>query len=161
MRSRFISNVSVATNVLQSAPMDVSKTDIDVLPREISVSSLLGINSRRSAALRHSVILSRYNPDIALSLHFVNNSLESGGVVESQVGKHLAVDFDAGLVNESHELRVRKTLHTGGGIDSLNPKRTEVALFVLAVAVSVGETLFPSILGNGPHVTTATEVTAG
>lgn len=98
---------------------------------------------------------------MALCLHFVHNSLESGRVVESEVGKHLTVDFDAGFVNESHELGVRKTLHTGGGVDTLDPKSAEVALFVLTVAVCICETFLPSVLGDGPHVTTATKVTAG
>ena len=34
----------------------------------------------------------------------VNDSLESGGIVHSQVGEHLAVDLDAGLVNQAHQL---------------------------------------------------------
>lgn len=32
--------------------------------------------------------------DLLCVLHLVNNSLESGGIVESEVGKHLAVDLD-------------------------------------------------------------------
>ncbi len=93
--------------------------------------------------------------------NLVNNSLESGGIVESEVGQHFAVDFDACFVDETHELGVRQILHAGGSVDTLNPKSAEVALFVLTVAVSVGQTFFPSVLGNGPHIAAATEVTAG
>ena len=35
---------------------------------------------------------------------FVYNGLEGCGVVECEVGEDFAVDFDAGLVDEAHEL---------------------------------------------------------
>ena len=37
-------------------------------------------------------------------LYFFNNSLESGGVVESEVGEHLAVDLDTCFVDQAHKL---------------------------------------------------------
>ena len=94
-------------------------------------------------------------------LHLVNDSLESGGVVEGEVGKHLTVDFDARLVDESHQLAIAEVFQTCGSVDTLNPESTEVALLVLTVAISIGETFFPGVLGNGPHIATASEVTAG
>ncbi len=94
-------------------------------------------------------------------LHFVNDSLESGGIVESEVGEHLAVDLDTGFVDKAHELAVAEVLHAGSGVDALNPESAEVALLVLAVAVSVGETFFPGVLGYGPHIAAAAEVSAG
>ncbi len=93
--------------------------------------------------------------------HFVNNGLESGGIVEGEVGENFAVDLDAGLVDEAHKLGVREILKTGCSVDTLDPESAEIAFFVLAVAVCVGETLFPGVLGNGPHIAAATEVTAG
>ena len=94
-------------------------------------------------------------------LHLLYDGLESGGIVEGEVGEHLAVDLYACFVNETHELRVAEILHAGGGVDTLNPERTEVTLLVLTVAVGVGKTLFPSVLGYGPYILTASEVTAG
>ncbi len=44
--------------------------------------------------------------DVEISLgvlHFVNNSFESSGIVEGEVGENFAVDLDAGLVDEAHE----------------------------------------------------------
>jgi hypothetical protein len=64
-------------------------------------------------------------------------------------------------MDEAHELRVRQILYASGSVDTLNPQSTEVALFVLTIAVSVGKTFFPSVLSYGPHVATATEVTTG
>ncbi len=93
--------------------------------------------------------------------HLVDNRLESGGVVEGEVGQDLAVDLDTSLVDEAHELGVRKVLHAGGGVDTLDPQSAEVALLILAVAVSVSQTLFPSVLGNGPYITAAAKVAAG
>lgn len=116
--------------------------------------------------LRHPVFFFGCYPKrialkLNLSLYFVNNCFESSGIVESEVGKNLTVDFDAGLVDKAHKLRVRKALYASGSVDTLNPKSAEVTLFVLTVAVSIGKTFFPSVLGNGPHIATATKVTAG
>ena len=93
--------------------------------------------------------------------YFCYDSLESLGVVHCEVGEHLTVDFDASLVQATHELRVGKTLKTGGSVDTLNPQGAEVALLVAAIAESIGKTLFPSVLGNGPHVFAGTVITAG
>mgnify|MGYP006910568357 CR=1 FL=1 len=93
-------------------------------------------------------------------LYFLNNSLESLGVVDSEVGKHFAVDFDAGSVELTHEHGVREAFDAGSGVDTLNPKCAEVTLFILTVAISVSKTFFPSILGNGPNVFAGTIVTA-
>ncbi len=94
-------------------------------------------------------------------LHFVADSLESCGLIHCEVSEHLAVDLDAGLVNKTHELAVGKFFLTRCGIDTLDPESAEVALFLLAVAISVSQTFLPSILGDGPHVATASIVTAG
>lgn len=103
----------------------------------------------------------RLCPKLLSVLHFVNNSLESLGVVEGKVGEHLTVDLDTSLMDEAHELAVGEILHTCGGVDTLNPQSAEVALFVLTVAVGVGKTFFPGIFCYGPYIATASEVTAG
>lgn len=61
-------------------------------------------------------------------LHFVNDSLESGGVVDSEVSENLTVQVDTSLVQSTHELGVAHTLETGSGVDTLNPQCAEVAL---------------------------------
>ena len=101
------------------------------------------------------------NKPECLCLYLVYDGLESGGVVEGEVGENLTINLDACLVDEAHKLGIRKTLHAGSGVDTLDPESTEVALLVLAVAVSVGKTFFPSVLGDSPYVTAATKVTAG
>ena len=94
-------------------------------------------------------------------LYLSYDSLECFRVVHSEVSQHLTVDFDTSLVQCTHQLRIRHTLETSGSVDTLDPQCTEVALLILTVAVSVGQTLLPSILGNGPNVLTSTEVTSG
>ena len=94
-------------------------------------------------------------------LHLLYDGLESGGIVEGEVGENLAVDLYACFVNETHELRVAEILHAGGSVDTLDPEGTEVAFLVLAVAIGICKTFFPSVLGYGPHVAAAAEVTAG
>ena len=94
-------------------------------------------------------------------LYFCYNGLESFGVVDSEVSEYLAVDLDTCLVQQTHQLAVAETFHAGGSVDTLNPQCAEVALLGATVAISVGETLLPSVLGNGPHVLAGTEVTSG
>ena len=55
-------------------------------------------------------------------LYFSYDSLESLGVVQSQVGENLTVDLDTSLSELTHESRVAQTLHTSGSVDTLNPQ---------------------------------------
>ncbi len=89
------------------------------------------------------------------------DGLESLGMVNSQVGKNLAVNLDSSLVQQSHQLRVTQSLQTCSSIDTLNPQGTEIALLVPTVTESVGQTLFPSVLGNGPYILAGTKITSG
>ena len=94
-------------------------------------------------------------------LHLVDDSLEGFGIVHGEVGEHLAVDLDPGLVDKTHELGVGKVLETGGSVDTLDPEGAEIALFLLAVAVGVGETLLPGVFGDGLHIAAAAVISAG
>ena len=55
-------------------------------------------------------------------LHLVHDCFESFGIVRGEVGENLAVDFDSGLVDESHKLAVGKILKTRSSVDTLNPR---------------------------------------
>lgn len=91
-------------------------------------------------------------------LYLLYNCSESSRIVKSEVGEHLAVHLDTALVEEAHQLRVAEVVHTGSGVDTLDPESTEVAFFVFAVAVSVGKTFFPCVLSYGPYVAAAAKV---
>ena len=94
-------------------------------------------------------------------LDFVNDSLESFGVIHTEVSEDLAVDVDAIGMEQTHELRVAETLKTGSSIDTLNPKCAEVALLGATIAECISQTFLPGILSNGPHILAGTNVTSG
>ena len=94
-------------------------------------------------------------------LHLVDDGLESLGVVQSEVGKDLAVDFDARLGELVDELAVVHAILTNGSVDTHNPQATEFALLVSSVAISVGLTLFVRVLRHSPHVLSRAELTFG
>ena len=93
-------------------------------------------------------------------LHLFNHSGESCRVVEGEVGKDFAVDFDAALMDETHKFGVAEVVETCSGVDTLNPKSAEITFFVLTVTVSVCETFFPGVFSNGPYITAAAIVTS-
>ena len=93
-------------------------------------------------------------------LYLFHDGLEHFGSVHGQVGEHLAVDFDTSLVDAAHELAVVQSFEACGSVDTLNPQSAEIALLSLAVAIGIGETLFPGVLGNGPHVLACAEIAA-
>ena len=82
-------------------------------------------------------------------------------MIHSEVGKHLAVELNVVLVKFAHKDGVRDTVDAATGVDTVDPQRTEFALLVLSVAVSVGLTFFPFVLGNGPYVFTSAPITFG
>ena len=66
-----------------------------------------------------------------LLLHRVDHCLESLRVVQGEVSQHLTVETHVLLCESADELRVVHTVLTGSGIDTLNPKRTEVGPDIL------------------------------
>lgn len=93
-------------------------------------------------------------------LHLGNDGLEGFGAVDGEVGEDLAVDFDAGFVEGTHQLGVRETFEAGSSVDTLNPESAKVALFGATVAERIGQTFFPGVFGNGPDVLTCAIVAA-
>ena len=96
-----------------------------------------------------------------LFLYHLDNGGEGLGIVHSEVGKHLAVELDVVLVKFAHKDGVRDAVDAATGVDTVDPQRTELALLVLTVTVSVGLTFFPFILGNGPYIFTSAPITLG
>ena len=94
-------------------------------------------------------------------LHLVDDSLESLGVVEGEVGKDLAVDLDTGLRQLVDELAVVHVVLTHGGVDTDDPQAAEFALLVSSVAISVGLTLFVRVLRHSPDILSRAELTFG
>ena len=86
-------------------------------------------------------------------------ALKASGLLTARSASTLRLISIPALPRPPH--RVAHTLQACGSVDTLNPQRTEVALLGAAVAVSVCETLLPSVLGYGPNVLACAEITAG
>jgi hypothetical protein len=91
----------------------------------------------------------------------IQDGFESRRVVHGQFGENLAVQVDIGGMNFTHELGVRHSVETGCSVNTLNPQGTEATLFVFTVPVSILETFFNRVFGNGPYIFTGTEITLG
>ena len=79
-------------------------------------------------------------------------------MIDCEVSKDLTVDLDTLSVESTHQARVREPFETSSSVDTLDPQSAEVTLLVLTIAESVGQTLFPSVLGYGPDVLASTVV---
>src|ERR1019366_7810651 len=59
-----------------------------------------------------------------------------------QLREHLAIDLDARFLQPVHQAAVRDSAFAGQRVDPRNPERAVIALFLLAIAIGVGEALF-------------------
>src|SRR5208283_4416902 len=59
-----------------------------------------------------------------------------------ELREHLAIDLDARLLEPVHQAAVRNSALAGERVDTRNPERAVIALFLLAIAIGVGEALF-------------------
>ena len=64
---------------------------------------------------------------------------EGLGIVDGDLGEHLAVDLDVALLQTGHEAGIGDVVGAASGIDSLDPKLAIVALDEAARIVSVTE----------------------
>src|SRR5690606_14011900 len=67
--------------------------------------------------------------------------VEGLGLAHRQIGQNLAVDLDAGEREAVDKSAIGQTLLAGGGVDALEPQRTEIALFGATVAERVLQSL--------------------
>lgn len=93
-------------------------------------------------------------------LNLINDSFERLRIVQGKISKNLTVDFDTSFMNQAHQFGIRKVFEASGSVDTLNPQSAEVTFLVFTVAVSIGKTFFPSILGNGPYIAAAAIITS-
>src|SRR6202035_2284531 len=67
-------------------------------------------------------------------LGLADDRLERPRLVDREIGEHLAVDGDAGLVEARDETAVIEAEGTHRGVEALNPQRAKRTLLPLAVA---------------------------
>src|SRR5690606_25657617 len=91
-------------------------------------------------------------------LDLLDDGAEGRLVVDRQLGKHLAVDADLGLVQPVHEHAVGQPVLPRGGVDPGDPERAEHALAVAAIAVGILPRLHHRFLGDAVDVAAAAAV---
>ncbi len=96
-----------------------------------------------------------------LLFYFLNDSFERFRIVQCEVGQNLAVQVDVRCMNLTHERTVRHTVLVSGGIDTYNPKRTEITFLRFSIAIGVCQTLFIRVLRHCPDVPASAELTFG
>src|SRR3546814_552380 len=67
---------------------------------------------------------------------------EGVAFMHCDIGQDLAIQFDTRKLQTVHELAIGHAFHAYGGVDALNPERTEAALLYLAIAIGVLASLF-------------------
>lgn len=96
---------------------------------------------------------------VQLLLGYVSQAVERADVVHGQVGKNLAVHFDAGLLQAEHEFAVGQAVQTRSGVDADDPQLAEVALPLATVAVRVQQGFVDLLLCGFKQAMLGTEVT--
>src|SRR3546814_11524998 len=76
------------------------------------------------------------------SVGLSNERLEGVAFMHCDIGQDLAIQFDTRKLQTVHELAIGQAFHAYGGVDALNPERTEAALLYLAIAIGVLASLF-------------------
>src|SRR5262245_45615404 len=70
-------------------------------------------------------------------LGLLHERAERRGIVDRQVGEHLAVEFDAGDLQPVHESGVRDAVRADAGVDPGDPQAAELRLAVAPVPIGV------------------------
>src|SRR6185437_8594705 len=85
----------------------------------------------------------------------IHQSLEGGGLVNGEVGKHLAVDLDTGAGEPADKSAIGDAMLAAGRVDALDPQGAEIALALLAADVVVLQRLVDRGVGRGDVVLAA------
>src|SRR5260221_3808868 len=94
-------------------------------------------------------------------LGLIDQGLNRCRLAHGQIGHHLAVDFDAGLEDAVHELRIGQAMLARGGIDALDPKRAERALLVAPVAIGILQPLLDLFDADAERILGAAAIALG
>ena len=79
---------------------------------------------------------------------------ESGGIMHGNVGQHLAVNLDPGLIQPVDKAAIRHIVLAGRGIDALDPQRTKRTLAPFTVAVGVLHRFLDRLFGDSNRIFT-------
>src|SRR6188768_3323055 len=96
-----------------------------------------------------------------LGLHLFDDAAESSGVVDGEIGQHLAVNVDLRLLEAGHELAVAHAELARRRVDTGDPELAENALAGAAVAVGVLPGLHHRLLGDAEDILAAAAIALG
>ena len=82
------------------------------------------------------------------SLGLFHQGGEGGLVGDGDLGEHLAVELDAGLLQAVHEAAVVDAVHLAGGADAGDPQTAEIALLQLAAHIGIPQGLHHLLVGD-------------
>ena len=85
----------------------------------------------------------------------IHQSLEGGGLVDGEVGKHLAVDLDTGAGEPADKSAVGHAMFAASRVDALDPEGAEIPLALLAADIIVLQRLIDGGIGGGDIVLAA------
>src|SRR5690606_12068667 len=66
-----------------------------------------------------------------------DQGLEGLGLVDGEIGEHLAVHLDASLAEAVDKSAIGQTQLAGAGVDALDPEGAEIALLRAAVTIGI------------------------
>src|SRR5271166_791325 len=69
------------------------------------------------------------------ALRLLGEALKRGRIFNREISKDLAVEFDTGSLQAVNELAVAHAVQFGGGADTHNPQRAELAFALFASGV--------------------------
>ena len=93
--------------------------------------------------------------------HLFHDSVKSRGIVDRHLGKHLAVQFDAGFSKPAHEFAISQSALTSGCIDAGDPQSAEIPFSLATVAVGVCVGAYNGFLGRAKQVVSPTTKALG
>src|SRR5690606_18897374 len=88
-------------------------------------------------------------------LCLADQSLEGLGLMDGEIGEHLAVHLDASLGEAVDKSRIGQAVLADTGVDTLDPERTEIALPRAAVAIGILAGLLHRLIGDAEGILAA------
>jgi hypothetical protein len=95
------------------------------------------------------------------ALRCSHHSGETGGICDSQLRQHLAVNADVCFFQATHETAIAHSVDASCSINPCNPQPTEVALAATAVAVGIAKGLHHPLVCGAELGAIATAEAAG
>src|SRR5688572_29914699 len=94
----------------------------------------------------------------AVLFYLINDRFECVGMVHREVCKNFPVELDAFCTKFTDESRIRKSVLTGSGVDTLDPQCAEITFLLFTAFVCVSQTTLNGVFGNSPYIFATAEI---